>query len=203
MNKTVLLDIVTKMSTNDIESDHQSNNHNPDASNVIRYLLNPKSNCNIGIWYVQTMHSTSKTAQVIKEMGNYKLDILGICECRWTGSGRMCTKSKTGESYTIIYSGQQDTYHRGVALIMNKQSASTLMEWEPINERLIKARFNSKYCKLTIIQCYAPTYDSEDEMKENWYEQLKAEVAKVPQHDMLLVMGDMNAKIGSDNTDKE
>ena len=40
-------------------------------------------------------------------------------------------------------------------------------------------------------------------MKEDWYEQLQAEVAKVPQHDMLLIMGDMNANIGSDNTDKE
>ena len=77
-------------------------------------------------------------------------------------------KERTGESYTIIYSGQQDTHHRGVILIMNKHSVSTLMEWEPINERLIKARFNSKYCKLTIIQCYAPTNDSEDEMKEDW-----------------------------------
>ena len=126
MNSTVLSDTVvclTKMSTNDIESDHQSNNHNPDVSNVNRYLLIPKSNCNIGTWNVQTMYSTSKTAQVIKEIGNYKLDILGISECRLTGSGRMYTKSETGESYTIIYSGQQDKHHRGVALIINSLPA--------------------------------------------------------------------------------
>ena len=86
---------------------------------------------------------------------------------------------------------------------MNRESANTLMEWEPINERLIKARFNSKYCKLTIIQCYAPTNDSEDDMKEEWYDQLQAAVSKVPQHDVLLIMGDMNAKTGSDNTDRE
>ena len=77
------------------------------------------------------------------------------------------------------------------------------MEWEPINERLIKARFNSKYCKLTIIQCYAPTNDSEHDMKEEWYDQLQAAVSKVPQHDGLLIMGDMNAKTGSDNIDRE
>ena len=111
------------------------------------------------------MYSTSKNAQVNKEMRNYKLDILGISESRWTGSGRLCTKSETGESYTIIYSEQQDTHHRGVALIMDKQSVSTLMKWEPLNERLIKARFNSKYFKLTIIECYAPTNDSEDEVR--------------------------------------
>ena len=65
------------------------------------------------------------------------------------------------------------------------------------------ARFNSKYCKLTIIQCYAPTNDSEDGVKEDGYEQLQAEVTTVPQHDMLPVMGDMNAKIGSYNNDRE
>ena len=77
------------MSPNNIESDHQSNNHNPDVSNINMYWLNPKSNCNIGTWNVQTMYSTSKIAQVIKEIGNYKLDILGISECRWTGSGKI------------------------------------------------------------------------------------------------------------------
>ena len=82
MNSTVLSDTVlclTNMSTNNIESDQQSNNHNPDVSNVNRYLLNPKSNCNIDTWNVQAMYSTSKTAQVITGMGNYKLVILGIC----------------------------------------------------------------------------------------------------------------------------
>ena len=116
--------------------------------------------------------------------------------------GKMNTKNDKGESNTIIHSSQKDTHHRGVALIMNRESANTLMEWEPINERLIKARFNSKYCKLTIIQCYAPANDSEDDMKEEWYDQLQAAVSKVPQHDVLLIMGDMNAKTGSDNTDK-
>ena len=109
----------------------------------------------------------------------------------------MNTKNDIGESYTI-HSGQKDTHDRGVALIMNRGSANTLMEWEPINERLIKARF-----KLTIIQCYAPTNDSEDDMKEEWYDQLQAAVSKVPQHNVLLIMGDMNAKTGSDNTDRE
>ena len=66
------------MLTNVRENDHQSDSPSPDVSNVNRYLLNPKSNCNIGTWNVQTMYNTSKTAHVIKEMGNYKLDILGI-----------------------------------------------------------------------------------------------------------------------------
>ena len=41
-----------------------------------------------------------------------------------------------------------------------------------------------------------PTNDSEDDMKEECYDQLQAAVSKVPQHDVLLIMGDMNAKTG-------
>ena len=63
---------------------------------------------------------------------------------------------------------------------MDKQTAIILMAGEPINERLIKARFNSNYCKLTIIQCYAPTNGSIDEVKEDWYERLQAAVSNVP-----------------------
>ena len=135
MQNTNRLDNViclTNMSPNVIASDHRSANPNADprnVNNVNSFLLNPKSN-----WNVQTMYSTSKTAQIVKETGNYQLDILGISECRWTGSGKMNTKNDKGESYTIIYSGQKDTHHRGVALIMNRESANTLMEWEPINE---------------------------------------------------------------------
>ena len=108
------------MSTNVIASDHRSGNPNADLRNVYNvnsYLLNPTSNCNIGTWNAQTMYSTSKTAQIVKGMGNYHLDILGISECRWTGYGKMNTKNDKGENYTIIHSGQKDTHHMGVALM--------------------------------------------------------------------------------------
>ena len=39
--------------------------------------------------------------------------------------------------------------------------------------------------------------------KRSGIDQLQAAVSKVPQHDVLLIMGDMNAKTGSDNTDRE
>lgn len=67
----------------------------------------------------------------------------------------------------------------------------------------MRARFPSKYCKLSIIQCYAPTNDAEAEVKDAWYEQLQLAVSKVPQHDLLLIMGDPNAKVGTDNSDHE
>ena len=65
----------------------------------------------------------------------------------------------TGE--TILFSGRDDAlHHGGVALILSKKAAASLMEWKPINERLIKARFHSKFVKVAVIQCYAPANDA-------------------------------------------
>ena len=170
-----------------------------EASCSMVSFLDPKTTIHIGAWNVKTMYQLSKTAQVINEMKRCHLNILGISECRWTGAGRI----KSSDGFTIIHSGKDEEHSSGVALILSKDAAKSLIEWEPISDRLIRARFDSKYCKLTIIQCYAPTNQAEDESKDEWYEQLQRAVSKVPHHDMLLIIGDMNAKVGSDNSDRE
>ena len=53
--------------------------------------------------------------------------------------------------------------------------------------------------KLSIIQVYVPTNEANVEDKDNFYEQLQTVVDSVHKHDILLVMGDLNAKVGEDN----
>ena len=162
-------------------------------------FLGPRTTIRLGAWNVRTMFETSKTAQVINEMQNYNLDLLCVSECRWTGSGRKVTR----DGSIILFSGKDNVHSNGVALIANRHAARSLMEWEPISDRLIRARFASNYCNLTILQCYAPTNQAEEDIKDDFYEQLQREVSKIPQHDMLLITGDLNAKVGNDNSGRE
>ena len=78
-----------------------------------------------------------------------------------------------------------------------------MLEWKPISERIIKARYNSAFAKLSVTVCYAPTEDAEDEEKDIFYDELQASVDETPSHDVLLTMGDLNAKVGVDNQVKE
>jgi exonuclease III len=56
---------------------------------------------------------------------------------------------------------------------------------------------------MNIIQCYSPTNDSDVENKEQFYNRLQSILEKFPNRDINILMGDLNAKIGSENTGYE
>lgn len=67
----------------------------------------------------------------------------------------------------------------------------------------MKARFKGRARNITIIQVYAPTEESELAKKDNFYNQLNSVISKVQKGDILMLMGDLNAKVGSDNSNLE
>jgi exonuclease III len=73
------------------------------------------------------------------------------------------------------------------------------IEWTAVSERLIIARLNTRLRKLTIVQCYAPTNAATIEEKEAFYGLLEATLQNGKQSDILILLGDLNAKIGDDN----
>lgn len=69
--------------------------------------------------------------------------------------------------------------------------------WNPVSSRIISARFE------TIIQVYAPTNNAYGDEKEDFYSFLQTIVNNVPKRDILLVTGDLNAKVGLERTGRE
>ena len=87
--------------------------------------------------------------------------------------------------------------------MMSAGQRGALMEWTPISKRIITARFYSKYKKLTVAQAYAPTNDAMDEEKDEFFNQLQDTVSSCNRNDTIVVMGDLNAKVGNNNTNRE
>ena len=65
---------------------------------------------------------------------------------------------------------------------------------------MISARFQGKLFNITVIQVYAPTSNSEEAEVERFYEDLLDLLELTPQKDVLFLIGDWNAKVGSQET---
>ena len=65
---------------------------------------------------------------------------------------------------------------------------------------MISVRFQGKPFSITVIQAYAPTSSAEEAEIEQFYEDLQDLLELTPIKDVLFIIGDWNAKVGSQET---
>ena len=65
------------------------------------------------------------------------------------------------------------------------------------NDRMISVRFQGKPFNITVIQVYAPTSNAEEAEVEWFFEDLQDLLEPTPKKDVLFIIGDWNAKVGS------
>ena len=74
---------------------------------------------------------------------------------------------------------------------------SKILGFEPISGHICKLRVKGKFYNMTN-KYTSPTEDKEKEIKEQFYEELQRTQDRVPKHDITLIMGDTNAKLGKE-----
>src|SRR6218665_4166269 len=121
----------------------------PEVGTRMRHNLFPaKSVTNIVTWNVRSLYKTGGLAQLIREMRNYDLQILGISEMRWTGSGMMSSKG-----VTVLHSGGL-SHEREVEVLLNGEASRSLLGWEAVSDRLLTVTLQAKIFNTTIIHVY-------------------------------------------------
>ena len=98
------------------------------------------------------------------ELEKYWISIAGLTDTLWPG---VCEYTVNG--YTYLLSGCDKHRVQGVALALNKQAYSSLIEWFHISSRILKARFNHHHDKRTVIVSYAPTNLAKDNVKHSFF----------------------------------
>ena len=136
-----------------------------------------------------------KVEVVKQEIARVNGDILGISELKWTGMGEF-----NSDDHRIYHCGQESLRRNGVAIMVNKRVRNAVLGCNLKNDIMISVFLQGKPFNITVIQVYAPTSNAEETEVELFNEDLQDLSELTPQKDVLFIIGDWNAKIGSQET---
>lgn len=146
----------------------------------------------IATWNVRSLHMPGKLDNVEAEMYRMNINILGLSEVRWTGSGQHRT-----DRGTIYFSeGTDNNLRYGVAIHLTTETAKSVIDFIPLSDRAMIIKLQTTHRVMNIIQVYAPTGDKQDEDVEIFYDSLDEAISLTKKGEITIVMGDFNAKIG-------
>ena len=146
----------------------------------------------IATWNVLSLYRAGALANLTEQLKKYKVTIAALQEIRWKNSDIIRTKD-----YTIFYSGN-NTNTLGTGFAVKREAVGKVIGFKPENERICSLRIRGKMFNITIINVHAPTEDADDHIKESFYDKLEQTYDNAPQHDIKMVIGDFNAKIGKE-----
>ncbi|XP_068625267.1 craniofacial development protein 2-like [Battus philenor] len=126
-------------------------------------------------------------------MDRLHIDILGISDVRWKHHG----EHRVDNNHVMYYSGSEESSNmHDVAVIINTRSLNTPITFVPVSNRAMMIQIQSKPLNLNIIQLYAPTTEGTNEDVEEFYKQTEQLIKVTKKHDINIILGDMNAKVG-------
>ena len=104
------------------------------------------------------------------------------------------------DDHYIYYCGQKSLRRSGVAIKVNKRIQNAVLGYNLKNDRIISVHFQGKPFNITVIQVYALTSNTEEVELEWFYEDLQNLLELTLKKDVLFIIGDWNAKVGSQET---
>jgi len=104
------------------------------------------------------------------------------------------------DDHYIYYCGQESLRRNGVAIMVNKRVLNAVLGYNLKNNRMISVHFQGKQFSITVIQACAPTSNAEEAEVERFYEDLQDLLQLTPKNDVLFIIGNWDAKVGSQET---
>ena len=145
---------------------------------------------------VQTLLRPGRLHQLTTRCKTFNIDVVAIQEHRWQTNEEATLINSNG--YHFIYSTATKRSQGGVGLLITHKTAKNILHVQSISNRILLDTINCNP-KITIICTYAPTEEASATDKDTFYNNLTDCIRDVPLHNFVVVMGELNARIGPSN----
>ena len=155
----------------------------------------------VGAWNVRTLRGAGSVAQLSGELSRLRISVAALSEVRWPGTGT----TEVGD-YTYFWSGRpggRATEGVAIAVAAHLLRAVDTDSIRHYGERLMSLRIRHTIGVLTVVSAYAPTNQADGQVKDLFYQQLASAVEGCKAGETPLLLGDFNARVGSERTGYE
>ena len=87
------------------------------------------------------------------------------------------------------FSGDDAKQQHGVNFIVDKTRIKSLISCTPVSNRIITIHISTKPKNITIMQVYAPTSTYDDDLMEEFYEQLESIIEEISRKYLIIIFG--------------
>ena len=101
------------------------------------------------------------------------------------------------DDHYIYYCGEENLRRNRVAIMVNKRIRNAVLICNLKNDRMISVRSQGKPFKIMVLQVYALTSNAEKAEVEWFCEDPQDLLELTPKKGVLFIIGDWNAKVGS------
>ena len=179
---------------------HPKNNINPKKS---KSLLSCTTHCLVGTFNIRTAREEYKRLELAATFIESNIQILGIQEHRIVHEEPIRMEKLNKGACLVTTSAWRNSSGAstgGVGFMVTREAFDAISLVKSYSNRVMTMSFNGNP-KLTVITVYSPTEAATQDEAEEFHLVLRQAIADVPAHNLLQVVGDMNARLGKESSD--
>jgi len=139
-------------------------------------------------------HRTGGLTKLTNELKKAKIDFAAIQESGYNKD----SQTSRYNGYITFHSSKSRHHVLGTAFLVARKYEHLVLNFRMVNERLCVLRIKGRFKNYSLVNVHAPHNESSEEDKDEYYELLANIYDELPAHDIKIVLGDFNAKVGKE-----
>jgi hypothetical protein len=119
-------------------------------------------------WNVRSLYRAGSLVTVLKELSQYKLDLVGVQVVRWEGGG-----TELAGEYTFFYRRRKENRKLRTGFLIHKRIISSDKSVEFVSDRMSYIILRGRWCHIIVLNIHAPIEDEIGDMKDSFYKELE------------------------------